>query len=109
MSPGRHEPIRAEYPSRSRRPEISLRCGARRPATPQPVEGEVAGRARRVLHAPALVSRSRIPLVGFPDLWLTRWLTPGRSVPLNVWGPRGTTNIMSHLRPSQDRTSTRLN
>ena len=36
-------------------------------------------------------------VVGLPDLWLTGWLTPGRNVPLNVWGPRGTKNMMSHL------------
>jgi ribonuclease Z len=38
-------------------------------------------------------------VVGFPDLWLTGWLiVPGRSVPLQVWGPRGTKNMMSHLQ-----------
>ena len=36
-------------------------------------------------------------VVGFPDLWLTGWLTPGRDVPLQVWGPRGTKKMMSHL------------
>jgi ribonuclease Z len=37
-------------------------------------------------------------VVGFPDLWLTGWLiVPGRNVPLQVWGPRGTTAMMSHL------------
>ena len=37
-------------------------------------------------------------VVGFPDLWLTGWLfAPGRSVPLPVWGPTGTTNMMTHL------------
>jgi ribonuclease Z len=41
-------------------------------------------------------------VVGFPDLWLTGWLTPGRSVPLNVWGPRGTKNMMSHLEQAFD-------
>jgi ribonuclease Z len=38
-------------------------------------------------------------VVGFPDLWLTGWLiVPGRNVPLQVWGPRGTAAMMSHLR-----------
>jgi ribonuclease Z len=38
-------------------------------------------------------------LVGFPDLWLTGWLiVPGRNVPLQVWGPRGTASVMSHLQ-----------
>ena len=37
-------------------------------------------------------------VVGFPDLWLTGWLlAPGRSVPLHVWGPTGTSSMMSHL------------
>jgi ribonuclease Z len=37
-------------------------------------------------------------VVGFPDLWLTGWLVgPGRERPLRVWGPRGTTRMMSHL------------
>ena len=39
--------------------------------------------------------------VGIPDLWLTGWLpTPfgGRSSPLEVWGPTGTTAMMSDLR-----------
>lgn len=37
-------------------------------------------------------------LVGFPDLFLTGWLIdPGRSVPLPVWGPEGTTEMMSDL------------
>ena len=54
--------------------------------------------------------------VGFPDLWLTGWLVgPGRDRPLNVWGPRGTKQMMSHLeqafeydlriRPYADRAS----
>jgi ribonuclease Z len=37
-------------------------------------------------------------VVGFPDLWLTGWLiVPGRTVPLQVWGPIGTTKMMSHI------------
>jgi len=37
-------------------------------------------------------------VVGFPDLWLTGWLTtPGRSAPLPVWGPSGTSSMMAHL------------
>lgn len=37
--------------------------------------------------------------VGFPDLWLTGWLiVPGRYVPLQVWGPRGTRRMMFHLQ-----------
>jgi ribonuclease Z len=38
-------------------------------------------------------------VVGFPDLWLTGWLiAPGRNAPLQVWGPRGTADMMSHLQ-----------
>jgi len=35
-------------------------------------------------------------VVGIPDLWLTGWVQ-GRKVPLRVWGPAGTTEMMSHL------------
>jgi ribonuclease Z len=42
-------------------------------------------------------------VVGFPDLWLTGWLiVPGRNVPLQVWGPRGTTVMMSHLQQAYE-------
>src|ERR687896_635143 len=42
-------------------------------------------------------------VVGFPDLWLTGWVIgPGRDRPLNVWGPRGTSKIMSHLEQAYD-------
>lgn len=42
-------------------------------------------------------------VVGFPDLWLTGWLiVPGRSVPLHVWGPRGTRKMMSHLEQAYE-------
>lgn len=34
--------------------------------------------------------------VGIPDLWLTGWVQ-GRSVPLRVWGPAGTQEMMTHL------------
>ena len=38
-------------------------------------------------------------VVGLPDLLLTGWLVnPGRNRPLRVWGPKGTENMMSHLR-----------
>ena len=36
-------------------------------------------------------------VVGFPDAWLTGWLTTGREVPLHVWGPAGTKKMMLHL------------
>ena len=37
-------------------------------------------------------------VVGFPDLWLTGWLVgQRRDRPLQVWGPRGTKKMMSHL------------
>lgn len=42
-------------------------------------------------------------VVGFPDLWLTGWLVaPGRNVPLHVWGPRGTKNMMAHLEQAYE-------
>jgi ribonuclease Z len=34
--------------------------------------------------------------VGIPDFYLTGWIF-GRSTPLRVWGPVGTTDMMSHL------------
>jgi ribonuclease Z len=42
-------------------------------------------------------------VVGFPDLWLTGWLVgPRRNVPLQVWGPRGTKKMMSHLEQAYE-------
>ena len=35
-------------------------------------------------------------IVGIPDLWLTGWAR-GRKIPLQVWGPAGTKEMMSHL------------
>jgi ribonuclease Z len=35
--------------------------------------------------------------VGIPDLWLTGWVM-GRTIPLPVWGPKGTKAMMEHLR-----------
>jgi ribonuclease Z len=35
-------------------------------------------------------------VVGLPDLWLTGWVM-GRHVPLQVWGPAGTTEMLKHL------------
>lgn len=35
--------------------------------------------------------------VGIPDLWLTGWVM-GRSTPLPVWGPDGTSSMMGHLK-----------
>ena len=40
-------------------------------------------------------------VVGIPDLWLTGWTAPAygqRTTPFRVWGPRGTRDMMSHLR-----------
>lgn len=40
-------------------------------------------------------------VVGIPDLWLTGWNGQewgGRMVPLNVWGPAETREMMSHLQ-----------
>ena len=35
-------------------------------------------------------------IVGIPDLWLTAWIM-GRKTAFKVWGPKGTTDMMSHL------------
>ncbi|MGZ4842453.1 MAG: MBL fold metallo-hydrolase [Candidatus Angelobacter sp.] len=34
--------------------------------------------------------------VGIPDVWLTGWIR-GRKLPLRVWGPPGTKDMMTHL------------
>jgi ribonuclease Z len=36
-------------------------------------------------------------VVGFPDLWLTGWLTGQRVGPLLVWGPKGTKKMTANL------------
>ena len=36
-------------------------------------------------------------VVGLPDLWLTTWITAGPEVPLSIWGPVGTKDMMAHL------------
>jgi len=36
-------------------------------------------------------------VVGFPDLWLSGWITNNRSKPLIVYGPAGTAKMMGHL------------
>jgi ribonuclease Z len=41
-------------------------------------------------------------VVGFPDLWLTGWLTSRRDLPLHVWGPAGTKNMISHLQQAYE-------
>src|SRR5207248_9163548 len=35
-------------------------------------------------------------VVGIPDLWLSGWLL-GRSKPLPIWGPQGTSSMAKHL------------
>jgi len=37
-------------------------------------------------------------IVGLPDLWLTGWLISRRTIPLNVFGPTGTNEMMNYLR-----------
>ncbi len=41
-------------------------------------------------------------VVGFPDLWLTGWLSAQREAPLQVWGPKGTKNMVSHLEQAYE-------
>jgi len=36
-------------------------------------------------------------VVGFPDLWLTGWLTGQRVTPLLIWGPTGTKKMTANL------------
>ena len=36
-------------------------------------------------------------VVGLPDLWLTGWLISERAIPLNVFGPAGTAEMITHL------------
>lgn len=37
-------------------------------------------------------------VVGLPDLWLTGWLISERVTPLNVFGPTGTDEMITHLQ-----------
>jgi ribonuclease Z len=37
-------------------------------------------------------------IVGLPDLWLTGWLISRRKVPLNVFGPVGTADMIEYLQ-----------
>jgi ribonuclease Z len=37
-------------------------------------------------------------IVGLTDLWLTGWLVSKRTTPLNVYGPKGTSDMLNYLR-----------
>jgi ribonuclease Z len=37
-------------------------------------------------------------VVGLPDLWLTGWLISERKVPMDVFGPSGTAELIKHLQ-----------
>jgi ribonuclease Z len=37
-------------------------------------------------------------VIQLPDLFLTGWVGGGRSIPLEVWGPKGTRDMMDHLQ-----------
>jgi len=37
-------------------------------------------------------------IVGLPDLWLTGWLISRRKVPLNIFGPVGTADMIKYLQ-----------
>jgi ribonuclease Z len=41
-------------------------------------------------------------IVGIPDLWLTGWSNGQRKVPLRIWGPMGTKEMMYHLNKAYD-------
>jgi ribonuclease Z len=37
-------------------------------------------------------------IVGLPDLWLTGWLVSRRAIPLNIFGPVGTNDMIEYLQ-----------
>lgn len=37
-------------------------------------------------------------IVGLPDLWLTGWLVSKRTIPMDVFGPTGTSEMLTNLR-----------
>jgi ribonuclease Z len=37
-------------------------------------------------------------IVGLPDLWLTGWLVSEREVPMNIYGPAGTADMIKYLQ-----------
>jgi ribonuclease Z len=37
-------------------------------------------------------------IVGLPDLWLTGWLLSNRGIPLDIYGPTGTDNMIKYLQ-----------
>jgi ribonuclease Z len=37
-------------------------------------------------------------IVGIPDLWLSGWLVSRRAIPMNVYGPKGTAEMLNNLR-----------
>ncbi len=37
-------------------------------------------------------------IVGLPDLWLTGWLVSQREVPMNIYGPAGTADMIKYLQ-----------
>jgi ribonuclease Z len=37
-------------------------------------------------------------IVGLPDLWLTGWLVSGREVPMDIYGPVGTADMVKYLQ-----------
>ena len=51
-------------------------------------------------------------LIGLDDVWMTGWIPPPfgrRSVPMEVWGPTGTANLLSNLEEAFElNTSTRI-
>ena len=41
-------------------------------------------------------------IIGLPDLYLTGWGAQGRKTPFRVWGPSGTTDMMTNLQKAFD-------
>jgi len=56
------------------------------------------GLTERNLDAVFLTHLHSDHVVGFPDLWLTGWLTTRRDRPLKLFGPPGAARMMDHLK-----------
>lgn len=56
----------------------------------------------REVHALFLTHLHSDHVVGIPDLWLIGWSNGLRALPLRVWGPRGTKEMMWHLDKAFD-------
>jgi len=55
-----------------------------------------AGVSPKEIHDLFLTHLHSDHVVGIPDLWLSGWFL-GRSEPLRIWGPQGTSSMVDHL------------